>query len=170
LLNAAPEAHHAAAVTDGGGGTGMVDAKQMARQSIDAFNQGKLDDWMKTVAEDAELVTPMAGTIKGREAIKGYFEQMRETFPDAKVTIHKMVAEGNTCVTEYTFTGTHKGPMVTATGDTIPPTNRAISGPAMDIGVLDDKGMLTSLRQYFDTANALQQLGLMPAPTAPART
>lgn len=94
---------------------------------------------------------------------------MRVTFPDARVDVTKMAAEGNAVVTEYTFTGTHKGPMLTSTGETIPPTNRAVSGPAMDIGVFDDKGMLTALRQYFDTANALQQLGLMPAPAA-ART
>ncbi|TMB68681.1 MAG: nuclear transport factor 2 family protein, partial [Chloroflexi bacterium] len=54
----------------------MGDSKQMARQSIDAFNRGALDEWAKTVADDAELVTPMAGAIKGREAIKGYFQQM----------------------------------------------------------------------------------------------
>jgi len=148
----------------------MGDPKQQARQSIDAFNRGALDDWMKMVAEDVELVTPIGGTIKGRDAVKGYFAQMRTTFPDARVDVKTIVAEGNVVVTEYIFTGTHKGPMVTATGDTIPPTNRAISGPAIDIGVLDDKGMLTSLRQYFDTANALQQLGLMPAPAAAARS
>ena len=148
----------------------MADAKQMARQSIDAFNQGKVDDWMKTVADDAELVTPMAGTIKGREAIKGYFEEMRVTFPDAHIDIHNMVAEGDTVVVEYTFTGTHKGPMRTPTGDVIPPTNKTLSGPALDIGVMDDKGQLKSLRQYFDTARGLQQLGLMPAPAAAART
>jgi steroid delta-isomerase-like uncharacterized protein len=147
----------------------MADAKQMARQSIDAFNKGRLDEWGKTVAEDAELVTPMAGTIKGREAIKGYFEQMRQTFPDAHIDIHNVIAEGNTVVVEYTFTGTQTGPMRTATGDTIPPTNKTLSGPALDIGVTDDKGQLKSLRQYFDTARGLQQLGLMPAPAA-ART
>jgi steroid delta-isomerase-like uncharacterized protein len=147
----------------------MADAKQMARQSIDAFNKGRLDEWGKTVAEDAELVTPMAGTIKGREAIKGYFEQMRQTFPDAHIDIHNVIAEGNTVVVEYTFTGTQTGPMRTATGDTIPPTNKTLSGPALDIGVVDDKGQLKSLRQYFDTARGLQQLGLMPAPAA-ART
>jgi len=144
----------------------MADPKQQARQSIDAFNQGKIDDWMKTVADDAELVSPTAGTIKGREAIKGYFEQMRETFPDAKVTIHKMVAEGNTCVTEYTFAGTNRGPLRLPTGDTIPATNKAISGPALDIAVVDENGQLKSLHQYFDTASALQQLGLTPAPAA----
>jgi len=147
----------------------MTDAKQQARQAIDAFNKGALDDWMKMVADDVELVSPMGGTINGRDAFKSYFAQMRVTFPDARVDIKKMVSEGNAVVTEYTFTGTQKGPMQSPTGDTIPPTNRSLSGPAIDIAILDDNGMLKSLRQYFDTANALQQLGLMPAPTAARR-
>jgi len=79
----------------------MADPKQQAQQSIDAFNRGALDDWMKTVAEDVELVTPMGGTIKGRDAFKGYFAQMRTTFPDARVDLKTIVAEGNTVVTEY---------------------------------------------------------------------
>ena len=142
----------------------MADPKQQAQQSIDLFNKGKLDDWVKTVAPDAELVTPMAGTIKGRDAIKGYFEQMRQTFPDMRLDVHKMIAEGNTVAIEYTFTGTHKGPMQLPTGESIPPTNKTITGPSLDIAVIDEKGQLKSLRQYFDTANGLRQLGLMPQP------
>src|SRR4029077_13544176 len=118
----------------------MADPKQQARQSIDAFNRGALDEWAKTVADDAELVTRMAGTIKGREAIKGYFQQMRQTFPDAHIDVHDVTAEGNTVAVEYTFTGTHKGPMRTPTGDIIPPTHKTLSGPALGIGVRDEQG------------------------------
>jgi steroid delta-isomerase-like uncharacterized protein len=153
-------------VNCGRGGNSMADAKQQARQAIDSFNKGKLDDWISTVAQDAELFTPMVGTIKGREAIKGYFVQMRQTFPDAHLDVHKMIGEGNTVVVEYTFTGTHKGPMLTPTGEAIPPTNKTLTGPALDIAVIDDKGQLKSLHQYFDTASGLQQLGLMPQPAA----
>lgn len=144
----------------------MGDLKQMARQSIELFNQGKLDEWIKTASEGAELVTPIAGTIRGRDAIKGYFAQMRETFPDATIDIHKIVAEGNTVVCEYTFNGTNKGPMRLPTGETIAATNKRLSGPALDIAIFDDRDQLKSLHQYFDTASGLQQLGLMPAPAA----
>ena len=144
----------------------MADPKQVARQSIDFFNQGKVDEWGKTVRDDAELVTPMAGTVKGRDAVLAYFKQMRQTFPDARVDIHKILAEGNTTVVEYTFTGTNKGPMQLPTGETIPATNKALSGPGLDIAEVDDQGRLKSLRQYFDTARGLQQLGLAPQPAA----
>ena len=144
----------------------MADLKQVARQSIELFNQGKVDEWGKTVRDDAELVTPMAGTIKGRDAMIDYFKQTRQTFPDARLEIRKIVSEGNTVVVEYDFSGTNKGPMRLPTGDTIPATNKRLSGPALDIAELDDQGRLKSLRQYFDTARGLQQLGLAPQPAA----
>ena len=144
----------------------MADPKQVARQSIELFNQVKLDEWGKTVRDDAELVSPMGGTIKGRDAIVGYFKQMRQTFPDARLDIHKILAEGNTIAVEYSFTGTNKGPMRLPTGETIPATNKTLSGPALDIAEVDDQGKLKSLHQYFDTVPGLQQLGLMPAPAA----
>ncbi len=144
----------------------MADPKQVARQSIELFNQGKIDEWARTVRDDAELVTPMGGTFKSRDAIVGYFKQMRQTFPDMQLDVHKIVAEGNTIAVEYTFTGTNKGPMQLPTGETIPATNRTLSGPALDIAEIDDQGKLKSLHQYFDTAPGLQQLGLMPQPVA----
>src|ERR1700693_4954745 len=101
----------------------MADAKEIARKSIAFFNEGKiaeaLDDW----ADDAELVTPLAPGLKGKEAIAEYWRQMRESFPDAKVTVHRMVVEGDTVVTEYTFTGTNTGPLRLPTGETLPATN-----------------------------------------------
>lgn len=147
----------------------MADPKQIARESIELFNQGKIDEWSKTVRDDAELSTPMAGTIKGRAAIVGYFKQMRQTFPDARIDIHAIVNEGNTIAVEYTFSGTNKGPMQLPTGETIPATNKVLSGPAADIAVVDNEGKLQSLHQYFDTARGLQQLGLAPRPAAATR-
>lgn len=146
----------------------MADPKQIARQSIELFNQGKIDEWSKMVRDDAQLVTPIAGTIKGRDAIVGYFKQMRQTFPDARIDIHTIVNEGNSIAVEYTFSGTNKGPMQLPTGQMIPPTNKALSGPSADIAEIDNEGKLKSLHQYFDTARGLEQLGLAPQPAVAA--
>ncbi len=146
----------------------MADAKEFVRRQIELFNQGKVDEAMKDWADDAELVTPLTAPLKGREAIAAYWRQMRETFPDAKVTIHRVVAEGDTVVTESTFTGTNTGPLRLPTGETLPATNKRLTGPALDIGTIVN-GKVTSLRQYWDRVPGMVQLGLMPAPAgAPA--
>jgi steroid delta-isomerase-like uncharacterized protein len=142
----------------------MADTKEIARKSIELFNAGKiaeaLDDW----ADDAELVSPFAPGLKGKEAIGEYWRQMRESFPDAKVTVHRMVVEGDTVVSEYTFTGTNTGPLRLPTGETIPATNKSTTTSALDIGTIEN-GKVKSLHQYWDTVPGMVQLGLMPAPT-----
>jgi steroid delta-isomerase-like uncharacterized protein len=146
----------------------MADAKEFVRRQIELFNQSKVDEAMKDWADDAELVTPLTAPLKGREAIAAYWRQMRETFPDGKVTVHRMVAEGDTVVTESTFTGTNTGPLRLPTGEILPATNKHITGPALDIGTIVS-GKVISLHQYWDRVPGMIQLGLMPAPAgAPA--
>jgi steroid delta-isomerase-like uncharacterized protein len=141
----------------------MADAKEIARRQIALFNQGKLAEALDDWADDAELATPLAPGLKGKEAIAGYWRQMLESFPDAKVTVHRVIAEGDTAVTEYTFTGTNTGPLRLPTGEILPATNKRIDGPALDIGTMEN-GKVKSLHQYWDTVPGLIQLGLMPAP------
>jgi steroid delta-isomerase-like uncharacterized protein len=141
----------------------MADAKEIARKSIALFNEGKIAEALEDWADDAELVTPLAPELKGKQAIAGYWRQMRESFPDAKVTVHRMVGEGDTVVTEYTFTGTNTGPLRLPTGEILPATNKSTTGPALDIGTIEN-GKVKSLHQYWDTVPGMVQLGLMPAP------
>ena len=146
----------------------MGDAKEFVRKQIELFNQGKIDDVVRDWADDAELVTPMAPPLKGRQAIAQYWKQMKESFPDAKVTVHRMIAEGDTTVTEYTFTGTNTGPLFMPSGEKLPATGKRVDGPAIDIGITEN-GKVKSLHQYFDTVPGLVQLGLMPAPAQTTR-
>ncbi len=144
----------------------MADPKEETRRSIEMFNQGKFDEWAERFADDIELVTPMAGRLKGKEAAKAYFAQTHGSFPGLQVNPSKIVADGDTVVVEYTVTGTNKGPTHMPTGETIPPTNKTITIASLDISTLDANGKVKSLHQYFDVAGALQQLGLVPAPAA----
>ena len=144
----------------------MADVKALTRKAIDDFNQRKLDEWSQMVADDAELISPVIGRIKGREEIRSFFEGMHQTFPDIRVTIHGMVAEGNTVATEYEVTGTNRGPSRLPSGETIPPTNKCMNVWGVDIGTYDARGRLKTLHQYWDTATVFRQLGLMPAPAA----
>lgn len=143
----------------------MADAKEFVRRQIALFNDGKIDEAIQDWAEDAELVTPWGPARKGRQAVAEYWRQMKESMPDAKVTIHKMIAEGDTVSTEYTFTGTNTGPLYMPTGEKLPATGKSITGLALDIGTIEN-GKVKSLHQYFDTVPGMVQLGLMPVPEA----
>jgi predicted ester cyclase len=84
-------------------------------------------------------------------------------FPDGKVTVHAMVAEGNTLAAEYTFTGTNTGPLTLPTGQTLPATKKKVSLRGVYVVTLEgDK--VKSDHSYWDLAEGLAQLGLMPTP------
>ncbi len=63
-------------------------------------------------------------------------------------------------VQEFTFTGTHTGPLTGPMG-TIQATNRKISGQCVSITRYENDLGVES-RLYFDVVQLLSQLGVMP--------
>src|ERR1700722_8457102 len=67
-----------------------TDARQFAARWIRAWNSHDLDDIMSHYAAEVVLTSPTAaklltdscGTIKGREAVRNYFEKGLEAFPN----------------------------------------------------------------------------------------
>jgi predicted ester cyclase len=66
-----------------------------------------------------ELVAPdfienevMPGASSGREGFKQTNLMLRSAFPDLKVTINDMLAEGDKVALSVTFSGTHKGDLM----------------------------------------------------------
>jgi predicted ester cyclase len=68
------------------------------------------------------------GALTGPEAGKLAFRAMRAAFPDLRVTIEDMLADGDRVVTRQTFAGTHRGEWLG-----VPPTGRVVSWALIDI-------------------------------------
>ncbi len=127
----------------------MEDLKERFRRWIDAYNAHKLDELAEAYAEDAELVGPIAGQLKGRQAIADHFKKGLEMAPDSKVTIDRIISDGNVLVVEYTATATNTGPLRLSTGETLPATNKRVTGPGLDI-LTYESGKVVSHHIYFD--------------------
>ena len=141
----------------------MADLKELARQAIALYNAHDLDGFVARYRPDAELVAPGAPPARGSAAIKEVVQRQFASFPDGKLTVHATVAEGNTLAAEYTFSGTNTGPLVLPTGQTLPATNKTVSiRGAYVVTVEGDK--VKSDHTYWDLAEGLVQLGLMPTP------
>ena len=89
---------------------------------------------------------------KGVDTVVETFKMMHAAFPDLKVTVDDMVAEGDKVVARYTMTGTNKGPMMghPATGKKATWTGidiiRFENGKAADRwGVVDHSAMMMEL-------------------------
>ncbi len=101
------------------------------------------------------------GLPADREGVRQLFTLFRAAFPDGRMTIEQMVAEGDKVATRKTFQGTHQGEFLG-----IAPTGRQVAISLIDIVRLVD-GKLVEHWNVVDNLGLLQQLGVVPAPGQP---
>ncbi len=143
----------------------MEDLKVHVRRQIEHYNAQNLSALSEGYAADAEMTWPGLDPIKGRPAVTEFWTELLAAFPDGKVTIARMVQEGNAVVVEYQFSGTNTGPLRRPNGELARATRKRVIGSAIAIATIHD-GKTRSQHQYFDRVEVLTQLGLMPAPAS----
>ena len=96
--------------------------------------------------------------VNSLEDFKRYLGQDSATFPDSRITIDYVVAEGDLVAFYGTYVGTQKGPM-----GPFPPSNRQMS---IEIaGLLRfENGKIAEMWVTWDNLTALIQLGHFPPP------
>lgn len=126
-----------------------------------AFQQMVVDpDPTRVAALGRERLVPAARA--GREAspvqtFQEFTEHVLQAFPDMKVKIESIIAEGDQVVVRWSGKGTHKGEFLgtPATGRTVPMTN-------VDIFTVKD-GKIVGVSAHPDSAGVLHALGHLPA-------
>jgi steroid delta-isomerase-like uncharacterized protein len=105
---------------------------------------------------DVSLETP-DGVLNGFEGASLLLQVYSTAFPDFKLAIDDLVAEGDEVVVRWTFTGTHQGPLAD-----IPATGKRVSvGNCIGICRVAD-GKITEGHFAWDKYALLQQLGVLP--------
>ena len=135
----------------------MADPKRVVERHVEAFNarDADADPW----SDDAEFVAPNA-SVHGREEVLGFLGVFWDAFPDGRLETSGLLAEGFVVAAEGRFIGTHTGVMRTPAGD-VEATGRPVDLRWMSsYEVRGDE--LVSEHLYFDQADLLGQLGLMP--------
>jgi steroid delta-isomerase-like uncharacterized protein len=79
-------------------------------------------------------------------------------FPDQQLTIEDEIAEADTVVTRWTFTGTHQGPLMG-----VPATGKRVALKGISVDRVRD-GKVIEHRAQMDMVGLMQQLGMMPPP------
>ncbi len=147
-----------------GGGTDSTADQNKAtlREFYDkVFNTGNADLADQFIAADAidhEVQPGQKDPAPALANFKAYMAAFRRGFPDLKVEVEDLIAEGDKVVARVRITGTNTGSF-----NGMPPTGKSISVESVDIirfvdgkcvehwGISDDAGMMT-------------QLGMMPPP------
>jgi len=98
--------------------------------------------------------TPDVG--RGPESEKKRATLYRNAFPDLRLTVEDLVAEGETVVARWSCHGTHKGEL-----DGIAPTGKQITITGVTI-VRFENGKMVEGWVNWDALGMMQQLGVVP--------
>jgi predicted ester cyclase len=98
--------------------------------------------------------------VQGPSAFNDYCKAVWTAFPEAKVEIKNMIASGNYVITEYVFSGTHRGAVMSEVlGREILPTQKRAELPVCEVSRYEN-GKVVSIHGYSDALTLIRQLGL----------
>ena len=134
--------------------------KDLVRRFTEAVNAANWDALDELVIEDFSRHS-QAGAgpqVGSREEFVQLQESFLVSFPDQRVTIEKLIAEGDEVAALAIYSGTHSGPM----GE-YPATGRSVESTFLAFFRIED-GRIAELWVEWDNVSMLTQLGLLPPP------
>jgi steroid delta-isomerase-like uncharacterized protein len=141
----------------------VEDNKAIIRAYVEmVWNRKQLDRTEEVVASDFIDHAPLPGQAPGLEGAKRKWAMYLTAIPDLRVTIEDLVAEGDKVAVRRSYEGTHQGELLG-----IPATGKQLQVGSISIFRLVD-GKIAENWEQLDRLALLQQLGVIPAPSAPA--
>jgi steroid delta-isomerase-like uncharacterized protein len=136
--------------------------KRIVRSFSDAGNQSDLDAFDAILTDDFVRhceATPEISVAR-REEFKEFYRETAKTFPDQRMTLDSLVAEGDRVAFWGRFSGTQEGPM-----GPFPPTGKRMESQIAGMFRIES-GKIAELWVTWDNLAGLTQLGLFPPPGA----
>jgi steroid delta-isomerase-like uncharacterized protein len=124
-----------------------------------AWNDRDADRVSSFFADDAVYDDRGAGEVAtGRDGIREHVARVHRGFPDLHFELVR-AAHGETFTAgEWRSSMTHGGEFAG-----LAPTGRLVESSGVDVATLDDDGRITHLVSYYDGAEIMRALGLLPA-------
>jgi steroid delta-isomerase-like uncharacterized protein len=135
-----------------------MNALEVSKRSIDAWNRHDTDAVTALYAEDATYHTPRFDHPLKGQAITNFLKSVLTAYPDLRFeVISRGDIGGGLVASQLVLHATHTGPFMDGT----PPTGRAVAYPIASFAqVGGDK--IRSEHVYFDRQTVAEQLGLKP--------
>lgn len=125
----------------------------------EAFSQGKLevlDEIASPDYQDHDPQNPFAET-RGPQGARDLISMYRKAFPDVKMTVEEVIAEGDNVVVRWSARGTHSGELMG-----MAPTGKQVEVSGITIDRYVD-GKSVEGWTNWDTLGLMQQIGAAPA-------
>ena len=125
----------------------------------EVFNRGELDVVDEVVSADYVLHGAPPDMPQGPDAIRATVRAFRTAFPDLRIELQELVAEGDKVSARSVMRGTHDGVLFG-----IPPTHKRVEVDGLTMVTVRD-GHVQESWVKNDTLQLFQQLGVAPPQT-----
>ena len=115
---------------------------------------------MADYAEDAVVESPLAGIVKGREALAQVYRAFWTAFPDRVDRFEEPIVDGDRAAQVDTITGTDLGGFMG-----LAPTGKPFRIPIVHLFTFDDRHIVHE-RRIYDFTGMLVQIGVLKAKPA----
>ncbi len=99
---------------------------------------------------------PANPDVSGPAGFKLLVSKYRSAFPDLRLTVNDIFAEGDEVVVRWTWSGTHKGDL-----EGVPPTGKKMGGEGITISRFSG-GKVEEDWANWDALGLMRQLGVVP--------
>ena len=125
-------------------------------QAKEAFNRNDIDSCVSFYAADHQIMSKPSP--KGRQAIRAFFEESHQTWPDIQIVVEHVVAEDNWVMGRSLTTATHTKAIFGVT-----PTHKKVATTFWDLHRFNEGGLIVETWNLMDSMAIMSQLGLLPA-------
>jgi steroid delta-isomerase-like uncharacterized protein len=122
----------------------------------EVYNKKNLEIIPELIDRNFIFRSPGVREVKGPEGFKRMVADEQSAFPDVRLTINDMVAEGDRMAVSFTYAGTHKGEFLG-----IPPTGKKFSLPIVILYRFKD-GKEAEAVIFSNQLNWFRQIGVSP--------
>ena len=141
-----------------------IDNIRIAEKLFDAINAHNLnlgDSYQDVNYRFEGPGTESNGRALNRDQAKAYTQGFITAFPDLRFELTQKIAQGEYVVINWVGRGTHTGPLLTPTGDTLPATGKKATIAGSTTYQIKN-GKAVKGWTYWDMVSLLSQLGMMP--------
>jgi C-1 hydroxylase len=121
-----------------------------------AWNQHDVETLAARHAEDGILVSPMFGTVTGRDQITRTYTSVFLIFPDWQISFDPPIIDGDRLAHPFTVTATQQGEFMGMAG-----TGRHCTFDGVSLVRLTADGLVAEERRRYDFTGLLTQIGVL---------
>lgn len=135
-----------------------MDHAATARRLYELLSAGDVEGFGELLTDDFIEHEQLPGLTPSRDGVKTFFRLQIAAFPDLRLAVEDVVADGTKVVARVRYTGTQQGEF-----QGMPATGKAVDVQLIDIFAFADDGRAREHWGVIDLMTMMQQLGVVPA-------